>query len=748
MQFSIRAKLLLASTILFIIPVIGFQYIKELETFLRQDQQQRLLENARIIASVISSQNNFHEIFSIDKQDPAKEHIFVPLLTSTILLDGFNEDWQYEQSTQMLPQFYKNHALHNYKDPLEYSFLTGAKNHQLYLFVEVKDKNRVYQAANSQSISNNDHILIMIEDRNGALTHYIISTHSPGTIQAKIIIRTGKNSFRYELFPRIQAVWQETASGYNVEIKIPQSIIGANLALAIVDVDDETKLKQREIVVAAKHNSLQYLSSIVISQPKLNRLLKQLSTAQSKTWLINKNRNIVSASTSIDENSAELFEFESPDNVNLSLMQFIEGLIRLVYQSILPQPDEHLIGTSGTNSSLNGSDIDLALSGTATTLWRTTNNNDVNILRAVYPVFAENKIIGAIAVEKSSNSILLLQNRAVEILLNTSIVMFLLSAFILISFASRLSTRIRRLRNETNKAIGQDGKINIENISAVLKSNPYGDEIDDLQRSYADMLIRLGDYNRYLEGMASKLSHELRTPITVVKSSLENIESNLDDAKNNVFLTRAKDGVNRLNDILTRMSEATRLEQSLKTERKKSINVSKIISACVEGYQIAHGKHAINIEIEELYPGTDITVIACADLIAQLLDKLVSNALDFTDNSTPILVKLIETQHSVTLSVLNTGSLLPDKMQANLFESMVSVRDKRSEQPHLGLGLYIVRLIADFHAAKPFAKNIQFETLQQLTDFETTQRISEIRNEEYKGVEVGVIFPLAATKVH
>ena len=77
--------------------------------------------------------------------------------------------------------------------------------------------------------------------------------------------------------------------------------------------------------------------------------------------------------------------------------------------------------------------------------------------------------------------------------------------------------------------------------------------------------------------------------------------------------------------------------------------------------------------------------------------------------------------------MLNEGPLLPADMQDRLFESMVSVRDKPAQaEPHLGLGLYIVRLIAGFHGARASARN----------------------REDGSGVEIRIDFPLADNTVH
>jgi signal transduction histidine kinase len=86
------------------------------------------------------------------------------------------------------------------------------------------------------------------------------------------------------------------------------------------------------------------------------------------------------------------------------------------------------------------------------------------------------------------------------------------------------------------------------------------------------------------------------------------------------------------------------------------------------------------------------------DLFAQLLDKLVDNADDFGAPGTPITLQLEPAGESATLSVTNLGGPLPAGMRDRLFASMVSLRrDKGGPKPHLGVGLYIARLITEFH---------------------------------------------------
>lgn len=88
-----------------------------------------------------------------------------------------------------------------------------------------------------------------------------------------------------------------------------------------------------------------------------------------------------------------------------------------------------------------------------------------------------------------------------------------------------------------------------------------------------------------------------------------------------------------------------------------------------------------------------------------MLDKLISNAVDFSLPGKSIEI-ILQDNETTDLRIINYGSVLPGEMKAQLFNSMVSFREKKDEQPHLGLGLHIARLIAEFHHAEITANNL------------------------------------------
>jgi signal transduction histidine kinase len=204
--------------------------------------------------------------------------------------------------------------------------------------------------------------------------------------------------------------------------------------------------------------------------------------------------------------------------------------------------------------------------------------------------------------------------------------------------------------------------------------------------------------------MAKRLSHEIRTPIAVVSSSLDNLQLTKVSEESQIYIDRAQDGIKRLNHILTNMGEATRLEQILQKTEKEYFQLSVLLEGCIEGYRAIYPQQRFLLETAP----KEITIHGCPELIAQLLDKLISNAVEFARLDTPIRIRSYSlASHNVSIEVINQGPLLPDTMQHRLFDSMVSVRSEaKSEAPHLGLGLYIARLISDFHQATLTAQNL------------------------------------------
>jgi two-component system sensor histidine kinase ChvG len=112
------------------------------------------------------------------------------------------------------------------------------------------------------------------------------------------------------------------------------------------------------------------------------------------------------------------------------------------------------------------------------------------------------------------------------------------------------------------------------------------------------------------------------------------------------------------------------------------------------------------------------------ELLIQMLDKLVDNAADFSAEGDRITVALESRDGALVLSVHNPGPPLPERMRSQLFDSMVSVRNDGSDR-HLGLGLYVAKLIAEGHGGRITAENadggVRFSVVLPLGDAKLAQ---------------------------
>jgi len=93
------------------------------------------------------------------------------------------------------------------------------------------------------------------------------------------------------------------------------------------------------------------------------------------------------------------------------------------------------------------------------------------------------------------------------------------------------------------------------------------------------------------------------------------------------------------------------------------------------------------------------------DLVIQMLDKLIENAVDFCPKGGLIGVSLSRSSDHYAIAVRNDGAPIPEAMLGRLFESLFEQRQGHDDKPHFGLGLYIVRLVAEFHGGRATAAN-------------------------------------------
>ena len=689
LALSIRAKMLLISCVLLAIPWIGFHYTVEIEGILRENQEQAVLNTARAIATAL---NDRPSLFQAPAITPAAERSFSIVayrLQRPIELDGRMDDW-FAQGVE-LRALGREHVLERAEDidvaPITLWHAIGVYDNDIYGAFEVLDERVLYVDAEHPRAESADHVRIGIQTPWGELRRYIVAARGPGPVTAIQVPIDASAPAPSTAEPRIQGYWRETVSGFNLELRLPRALVGPRLGFAFADVDDPETRTIRSIVGSIGPEGRETLGTATVPPPEAVQIVRSLSRPGTRTWIIATDRRLVARSGTLriplPEPSVQAV------SATASLLERAEAALRPLYRFVLPPAPTLAVEPDPYSPLYQGAEADAAISGKVVSARRRLPDSPIEVLATAHPVWADERVIGAVVVEETTQAVLAVRQQLSERLLSLALGAFTLIGIALFAFATRLVGRIRRLRDEAEQAIDPAGRWH-----AVTASSSATDEIGDLSRSFSSALDRLAQYTQYLESLASRLSHELRTPIAVVRSSLDNLKLQSLPREADVYVGRAEQGLSRLATIITRMTEATRLERMMREAERERFDLRAVVVGCVEGYRSAYATRQFALSV----PDDPILLTGVPDLIAQMLDKLVANAADFAREGTAIELSLRAAEAGATLSVRNVGPRIPGEIRSRLFQSMASARASASDdEPHLGLGLYIAQLIAEFH---------------------------------------------------
>jgi signal transduction histidine kinase len=486
--------------------------------------------------------------------------------------------------------------------------------------------------------------------------------------------------------PDIEGYWRDTLSGYVLELRLPLAMVKQNrVSFAVADVDDPVTGQVATLIGTSGTRQSSDLGFLLTRSPELESILKALDKPQARISVIDKRRRL---RASVGTFYGEPDQFRSKgDTTSFSLNSLLRPFVRLFSESYA----EVFAENPGYMEEYQVEMVQTALNGQPFTSRKPLADNNAEVLLAGEPLRVGNQVMGAVIVEQPTNSILSMKNRIVEDTIKITLLVFLAGALSLLLFASRLSGRIRKLMVQTDSAIGPDGV-----IRQTFRPSASQDELGDLSRRFADMLTRLRDYSVYQEKMADNLEHEIRTPVAGISAALANLEKKLtpEDKELRSHLGGMQESVRRIEHIMISIREATTLDDALQQSEQNSFNLEAALAAWVQqGYKLTFPSHAFNL----LTPGQVIIITGDPIRIRQMLDKIVENSVDFSPAASRIDIHLALTGSQVEIRIANQGPRLPEQMRDQIFQSMVSLRQKKGSGAHLGLGLYVARKIAEYH---------------------------------------------------
>ena len=658
-----RARLLVFSLVLLTLPWMGWRYLQEMQGFLLTGHQQAQLLTARALATVAEG---FPQAFSRgDSGDPALLRYARPLAEFP-LLDGYFGDWR------PLTDGLFDVAGHDFDvaghdadaEAQWFRWLVGTWEDSLYLLLRVSDRQRVYRHPGYPRLDTSDHLRLRLVDDQGMSRRLTVNSDGPGEATVQEVGR----DWRYPLHgaPKlpIRAFWQEVEGGYQIELRMPLDW-GRSLALAVVDVDDA----QQRIVERMQWSPRRPPGG----EPIAWRLLARSPTLQAR---LRRDWQVDGVVTVVDRDGWVRAASEGAGDAQ----RLPSGLDARVFEQVLGSDPVSWIEVQPYS---NGSDHSMAA-------WPVRAVGDDK----------PGEVIGAVLVSEAVADLSAAQWQSfIGITLATGAVLLVLIVGLLL-FAARIAWRIRRLGRQTADAIDEQGRVQRAYIRAEAHA---GDEFGGLSRRISAMLQRLQRFTGFLESIPRTLRHEINNPLNTISTSLQNLVDTRPELADDRYQQAAARGVQRLERIVNSLTEAAGLEQSLHGDPVGRFDLAALLQVYADSAGLANPGYHISCE----GPGRGIVINGSDFRIEQLLDKLVDNALDFTAAGGRIVLSLQRGgRGDCWLRVSNDGPPLPDAIRGQLFDSMVSARDRvEAGRPHLGMGLFIVRAIAEYHGGELHADN-------------------------------------------
>ncbi|MBK6599724.1 MAG: HAMP domain-containing protein [Proteobacteria bacterium] len=674
----LRTKLLLLALTTLALPWAGCQYAKEMESVLRQSEQQSLLAVAGTIAASLQGRRELlyrNGAASGAAAAPGPLDIEPIVITATPVLDGIADEW---------PTDSRNTKVLERADGDGLRLLTATRERWLYVLAIVADNALVFDRSDVTPLDTatlGDRLWVAFDEPRGGQRRVFLAASGPGALRGRRIETReyGREDVVDE--PRIEGAWRATRSGYVVEFRVPLSMIGQHFGVLIDDRDRRGGV--RSSIGTLEPGELTAIGRLLAASPDLSERLQQF--AQPGVEL-----------TVASQTGTTLARLDAP-----ALPQdytAMRGLLPRLYRRFLDGDRVPRQTSDGERDRLSRQQIESASSGKATTALTAGRYENRVIVTAAVPIFDTNnkRVIGVLQLAQTADRWLTLRDRALTRLLNLTLLVTGLAVLATFWFAGRLALRIARLRTASENALTREGRLTVE-----LPETAAADELGDLSRSFEALLRRLNGYTGYLRTLAGKLAHEIRTPLTIVRSSLDNLEHERLTGDAAAYVARARQGAERLNGILIAMGAATRVEEAIENSERAQFDLNAVLRSAVDAYTTAFSARKFTLAL----PDKPTRVDGSADLIVQMLDKLIDNAIDFSAEGDTITISLVHDELRARLEVKNPGPLLPAS-RAPLFESLWQSRKDDDGRPHFGLGLYIVRLIADFHGGIAQASNL------------------------------------------
>ena len=346
------------------------------------------------------------------------------------------------------------------------------------------------------------------------------------------------------------------------------------------------------------------------------------------------------------------------------------------------------------DSAKNYDEVLSALDGFNSNAVRQDKNRRL-ILSVAVPIGNERRYRGAIMLSIDGN---IIQNDISELqysFLNIFLLVIILTLFLGFIFSKRITLPISRLV----KAADNVRNTNNMEVKNLINRN---DEIGELAFSLDEMTKDLLNRMDAVASFAADVSHEIKNPLTSLRSAIETFSIIKDENQKKKLMGIVLEDINRLDRLITDISDASRLDSDLSKDEMVLLNLTSLINGFINirKEMIKEVRFKLNLEKDLFIKGNQSRLI-------QVFDNLINNSVSFSPKDGEIKIDALKNRGKIYVIFSDQGRGISEGKKDTIFDRFYSDRPTNEKfGKHSGLGLSIVKQILESHKAKIYADNI------------------------------------------
>ena len=409
-------------------------------------------------------------------------------------------------------------------------------------------------------------------------------------------------------------------------------------------------------------------------------------------WLILDSRQLTA--------SSQIVAFELPPPAGAEqrgpLGRLADNLLKL-----LPGRNLERYKEAGSQNGSIYSEVTRALTGLPSSMERVNDRGELIVSVAV-PIQRYRAVLGTLMLSTRGGDIDAIVRAERLAIVQVFLVALGVTILLSVVLAGTIAEPVRRLAESAE--IVRRGKTRRAQIPDFTTRR---DEIGELSGALGDMTNALYSRMDAIESFAADVSHELKNPLTSLRSAIETFAMAKDETAKARLMEIIQDDVKRIDRLISDISNASRLDAELSREEMEDVNMATLLETVCDLFTQtgASGAATVALEIEPGMPGRDGMVVKGFDMrLGQVMRNLIDNALSFSPQGGTVRVSARREPDRIVIKVEDEGpGISPDNFE-RIFDRFHTDRPD-SFGEHSGLGLAISKQIVEAHRGVIRAEN-------------------------------------------